>query len=122
MISIRHSIATGLDAARRASLAFALALVAIPQAWAQTASGNIEQPQDWQIGMVPGATPVRDRIDGFHNELVVIITLITLFVMALLVYVMLRFNAKRHPVPSTTTHNTLLEVVWTAVPVLILVS
>ncbi len=65
---------------------------------------------------------MRDRIDAFHNELLIIITLITVFVLALLVYVMWRFNAKRNPVPSKTTHNTLLEVLWTAVPVLILVA
>jgi cytochrome c oxidase subunit 2 len=92
-----------------------LALTAVPAAWA-------EQPHDWQLGMVEGDTPVRDAISSFHNELVVIITLITIFVVVLLGYVMVKFSAKRHPVPSTTTHNTLLEVVWTAVPVLILVS
>ena len=121
MISIRSWLAKGLDAAQMASLALGLALVAIP-AWAQTASKNMEEPYDWQIGMVPGATPVRDRIDGFHTELMWIITLITIFVMALLIYVMVKFNAKRHPVPTTTTHNTLIEVIWTAVPVLVLVS
>jgi cytochrome c oxidase subunit II len=120
MISIRNSVASRLGAALRASTGLALALIAIPQAWAQ--SGFVEQPHDWQLGMVAGATPVRDEIEHFHNELLVIITLITLFVVALLGYVMIKFNAKRHPVPSTTTHNTLLEVAWTAVPVLILVS
>lgn len=103
--------------ARRAARALlglpALLLVALP-AWA-------EQPHDWQLGLQPAATPVRDRIDGLNNELLVIITVITLFVMALLLYVMVRFNAKRNPTPSRTTHNTLLELVWTMVPVLILV-
>lgn len=132
MISIRKSMATGLNAAARASAGLVLALMAIPQAWAQAAgapaagagasTGFVEQPHDWQIGMVDGATPVRDAIQSFHNELVIIITLITVFVVCLLVYVMVKFNAKAHPVPSTTTHNTLLEVVWTAVPVLILVT
>lgn len=123
MISIRNWVKTGRGAALRAGTALSLAMLAMPSAWAQSAGpANMEQPYDWQIGMVPGATPVRDRIDSFHNELMVIITLITIFVLGLLVYVMVRFNAKRHPVPSTTTHNTLLEVVWTAVPVLILVS
>jgi len=103
--------------ARRAARALlglpALLLVALP-AWA-------EQPRDWQLGLQPAATPVRDRIDGLNNELLVIITVITLFVMALLAYVMIRFNAKRNPVASRTTHNTVLELVWTMVPVLILV-
>jgi len=81
-----------------------------------------EEPRDWEIGMVPGATPVFDRIESFHNELLIIITVITVFVLGLIVYAMWRFNAKRHPVPSQATHNTLLEVVWTAVPILILVT
>ena len=122
MISIRNSVAKRLGAVQRASVALVVALMVTPQAWAQSANANMEQPYDWQVGMLAGATPVRDRIDSFHNELMIIITLITIFVLGLLVYVMVKFNAKRHPVPSTTTHNTLLEVVWTAVPVLILVS
>jgi cytochrome c oxidase subunit II len=102
-------------------LALATAMTMGPAAFAQQAA-HVEQPVDWQLGMVEGATPVRDRIDSFHAELLVIITLITVFVLGLLVYVMIRFNAKRHPVPSQTTHNTVIEVVWTAVPILILVS
>jgi cytochrome c oxidase subunit II len=109
MISMRRSLGTKLGAG------LFLALMAVPAAWA-------EEPKDWQLGMLEGDTPVRDAISSFHNELLVIITLITIFVMGLLAYVMVKFNAKRHPVPSTTTHNTLLEVVWTAVPVLILVA
>lgn len=115
MISIRKLVRHHLGTAMRASAGLLLALMAAPAAWA-------EQPHDWQMGMVEGDTPVRDAISSFHNELLVIITLITIFVLGLLVYTMVRFSAKRHPVPSTTTHNTLLEVVWTAVPVLILVS
>ncbi len=102
---------------------------ALPAAWGglMLAAGWVhlalaEQPHPWEMSMVQGATPVRTRIDAFQNELLVIITLITLFVVGLLVYVILRFNAKRNPVPSKTTHNTLLEVIWTTVPILILVS
>lgn len=80
-----------------------------------------EDARDWQLGMQAAATPVREHIDALNDELLVIITLITLFVMGLLLYVIIRFNAKRHPVPSKTTHNTILEVLWTVVPVLILV-
>jgi cytochrome c oxidase subunit 2 len=109
MISMLQSVGRKLGAG------LFLALMAAPAAWA-------EQPVDWQLGMVEGATPVRDVIESFHNELLVIITLITIFVMALLGYAMWKFSAKRHPVASTTTHNTVLEVLWTAVPVLILVS
>ena len=63
---------------------------------------------------------MRERIDALHNELLIIITLITLFVLALLVYVMWRFNASRNPVPSVRTHNSVLELLWTGVPVVIL--
>ena len=59
--------------------------------------------------------------NSLHNELLVIITLITLFVLGLLLYVIVRFNAKRNPVPSQTTHNTVLELLWTTLPILILV-
>ena len=93
-------------------------LVMMGPAWAQQEA----ERKDWQFGMVPGATPVRDRIDSFHNELLIIITLITIFVMVLLIYAMVRFNAKSHPVPTKTTHNTLLEVLWTTIPVIILVA
>jgi cytochrome c oxidase subunit II len=80
-----------------------------------------EEAVDWQLGMQQAATPVREHIDALHNELLVIITLIVLFVLALLLYVIVRFRASRNPTPSQTTHNTLLELLWTAVPILILV-
>lgn len=102
------------------------ALAALLGGWGLILAGAplalAEQPHPWEMGMVTGATPVRARIDTFQHELLIIITAITIFVVGLLVYVMVRFNAKRNPVPSKTTHNTLLEVIWTTVPVLILVS
>ncbi len=79
------------------------------------------QPEAWQLGFQPAASPLMERIASFHNLLMVIITLICIVVLALLVYVGLKFRADRHPTPSRRTHHTLLEVVWTAVPVLILV-
>jgi cytochrome c oxidase subunit 2 len=81
-----------------------------------------EEPQPWEVGMQPAASPVRERIDALHNELLIIITLITLFVLGLLCYVIVRYNARRHPTPSQTTHNTLIELIWTAVPILILIA
>jgi cytochrome c oxidase subunit 2 len=84
------------------------------------AADQVEEPQPWQLGMQAAASPVREHIDALHNELLVIITLIALFVLGLLLYTILRFNAKRNPVPSKTTHHPLLEVVWTVVPVFIL--
>src|ERR1700683_2684173 len=79
-----------------------------------------EEPEPWQFGFQAAASPVREHIDALHNELLIIITAITLFVLGLLLYVIVRFRASRHPVPSRTTHNSVLELVWTGLPVLIL--
>ena len=78
-------------------------------------------PEGYALSFQPAATPVAERIQEFHSLLFIIITGIVIFVMGLLLYVIVRFNAKANPVPSQTTHNTLLEVVWTAVPVIILI-
>jgi cytochrome c oxidase subunit II len=80
------------------------------------------QPKPWEITLQDAATPVMESIISFHTLLVWIITIITLFVLALLVVVVVKFNAKANPVPSKTTHNTLIEVAWTLIPVLILVA
>jgi cytochrome c oxidase subunit II len=80
-----------------------------------------EQAEDWQFGMQPGVTPVRDHIDFLHDDILLpIIAVITVFVLGLLLYTIVRFNVRRHPTPSQTTHNTLIEVIWTTVPILIL--
>ena len=71
--------------------------------------------------MQPAFSPVKQQIIDLHNLVLVIITLITLFVGGLLGWVMYRYNAKRNPVPTQTTHNPVLEVAWTVIPVLILV-
>lgn len=76
----------------------------------------------WQLGFQHAATPVMEKLNGLHNFVLVIITLITLFVLALLAYVCTRFSAKNNPVPSKTSHNTLIEVVWTTIPIMILVA
>ncbi len=89
---------------------------------ALAATAATGQPHPWQLGLQAGATPVMDDIIWFHDFLLWIIAAITLFVLALLVIVVLRFNARANPVPSRTTHNTMIEVVWTVVPVLILVT
>jgi cytochrome c oxidase subunit 2 len=80
------------------------------------------QPSPWQLGFQQAATPVMENIVWFHDFLLYLIVAITLFVLALLVIVMVRFNARANPTPSRTTHNTLLEVMWTLVPVIILVT
>jgi cytochrome c oxidase subunit II len=78
------------------------------------------QPSPWQFGMQESATPVMDNIISFHDFLLYIITAVAGFVLALLLIVMVRFNARSHPVPSRTTHNTLLEVAWTTIPIVVL--
>ena len=79
------------------------------------------QPRDWQMGLQPAASTTMERVVDFHNMLLVIITLITVFVVLLLVYVMYRFSERRNPTPSKTTHNTVIEVLWTTIPVILLV-
>lgn len=79
-------------------------------------------PEPWQLGLQTAVTPVMEDIVWFHNFLVWLVVAIAVFVLVLLVYVCIRFNAKSNPVPSRTTHNTLIEVLWTVIPVLILVS
>ena len=78
-------------------------------------------PHDWQMGLAQSYTPVMERAASLHNLLLVIITLISLFVLGLLIYVMWRFHASRNPVATTVTHNTALEIAWTIIPILILV-
>ena len=78
------------------------------------------KPEDWQLGFQPAATPIAQQMHDFHDLLLVIITAIVIFVLALLVWVMVRYNEKANPEPSRTSHNTVIEVVWTVVPVLIL--
>src|SRR6201747_1868873 len=86
------------------------------------AFAELGQPAPWEWKLEEAATPVMENIVWFHNFLFVLITLITLFVLALLVMVVMKFNARSNPVPSRTTHNTLIEVAWTLIPVLILVG
>lgn len=74
-----------------------------------------------QLGLQTAATPVMEDLVNFHNFLLIVITAIVVFVTILLIIVMVRFNAKANPTPSKTTHNTLIEVLWTVLPVLILV-
>jgi cytochrome c oxidase subunit 2 len=86
-----------------------------------TAGAAYAKPIPWEMDMQPAVTPVMADIHDFQRLLLYIITAVCLFVLALLLWVMIRYNAKANPNPSKTSHNTLLEVVWTAVPVLILV-
>src|SRR5215510_586671 len=85
------------------------------------AFAGMGQPSPWQMGFQQSAAPTMDDITWFHNFVLWIITGITIFVLALLLIIMVKFNAKANPTPSRTTHNTLLEVAWTVIPVVILV-
>ena len=87
-----------------------------------SAFAELGQPAPWEYKLQEAGSPVMDNIIWFHNVLLVVITVITLFVLALLIAVVVKFNAKANPVPSKTTHNTLIEVAWTLIPVLILVG
>jgi cytochrome c oxidase subunit 2 len=85
-------------------------------------SASAAQPLPWQLGLQPPAGSIAEMADDLHNLLLVVITLISLFVLALLVYVGVRFRASANPVPSKTSHNTVIEILWTVIPVLILVG
>ena len=100
----------------------ALVATGITLATGGAAFAELGQPAPWEWKLQESGSPVMDNIVWFHNFLSVLITVITLFVLALLVIVVVKFNSKANPVPSRTTHNTLIEVVWTLVPVLILVG
>jgi cytochrome c oxidase subunit II len=103
----------------RICVAALLAVMAI--AGAGAAWAGYGQPTPWELGFQGAVTPVMDDIVWFHNDFLLwIITAISAFVLVLLLTVIVRFNARSHPTPSRTTHNTLIEVAWTAIPVIIL--
>ena len=85
------------------------------------ASAVASQPKDWQLGFQEAASENMTMITDFNNFLLVLMTAISVFVLGLMLYVMVRFNARANPEPSKTTHNTLVEVIWTVVPIVILV-
>ena len=99
-----------------------LAVGGIALAASGAAFAELGQPAPWEFRLQEAASPVMEQITWFHGMLLWIITIITLFVLGLLIAVVVKFNAKANPVPSRTTHNTLIEVAWTLIPVLILVS
>jgi cytochrome c oxidase subunit 2 len=101
-----------------AAIGAALAGVLASPAWAN----GVGLAEPGQIGFQKGVTPIARDIQWFHDDLLMpIITAISLLVLALLAYVIWKFNEKANPTPSKTTHNTLLEVAWTVIPVMILV-
>jgi cytochrome c oxidase subunit 2 len=106
------------------ALATGLAAGAMTAFWsaAAFAADEVGQPTPGAIDLQPGVTPLRDDAIFFHNWILMpIITVITLFVLALLLWCVFRYNKKSNPIPARWSHNTVIEVVWTLVPVLILV-
>jgi len=95
----------------------ALVLLGGSAAFAQPIMG---QPHPKQLGFQQAATPVMEDIANFHDALLIVISVITVFVLALLLICMVRFNRRSNPTPSRTTHNTLIGVLWTVVPIMIL--
>ncbi len=85
-------------------------------------AGQLGQPSPWEMGFQPPATPIMEFIETFHWWILIIITAIMVFVTILLAYSMYAFSAKRNPQPSKVTHNTALEIIWTLIPVIILVG
>jgi cytochrome c oxidase subunit 2 len=82
---------------------------------------KVYAPRPWEMGMQAAGGPLKQHVIALHDGVLVLITLITLFVAALLGWVIWRYNAERHPIPTQTSHNTVLEVAWTVLPILILV-
>jgi cytochrome c oxidase subunit 2 len=109
----RHPAARHLAALAGAALAATLVT--------GSASAATGMPSPWQLNLQNPVTEVAAYINWFHDWLNVIIFIISIFVLGLLIYVAWRFNEKANPTPSKTTHNALLEVAWTVIPVLILV-
>lgn len=97
-----------------------LAMVLPAALSADVAAAGTGAPVPWQMGFQEAATPFMEKVVSFDNLLLYIITAITVFVLVLLLYCMFRFNSKANPVPSKTTHNTLIEVLWTVLPILVL--
>lgn len=76
----------------------------------------------WQLGFMAPATPVMEKLNTMHDFLLVLITAISIFVLVMLTYICVRFSRKRNPVPSKTAHNTRLEIIWTVIPIFILIA
>src|SRR5438874_12522265 len=97
------------------ALIFGILLASAGVAWA-----GLGQPTPWQMDLQDSASPVMQDVANFHFFLLWVIAAISVFVLALLLICIVRFNARANPAPSRTTHNTPIEIIWTIVPVIIL--
>ncbi|HLN09415.1 MAG TPA: cytochrome c oxidase subunit II [Xanthobacteraceae bacterium] len=104
------------ELSRLIALGFAMVLAA-----AGVAHAGLGQPSAWQLGLQDAGSPVMEEVVWFHNYVLAFIAVITMFVLALLLTVIVRFNGRANPNPSRTTHSTSLEIAWTVLPVVILV-
>ncbi len=105
--------------AKLRAVTFLTSLMGVPCAYgAQAIEGS---PKNWQMDLPEAATPLMESMRSFNNLVLIIIIAIVAFVLALLVYVSIRYRESANPIPSKTAHNTTIEVLWTIVPVLILV-
>lgn len=86
------------------------------------ASKVIGAPKPWEIYFQDSESPIKEQVKHLHDGVMVVITLIVIFVLALLTYICLRFNKRANPKPQTFTHNKLVEVIWTVIPIMILVG
>jgi cytochrome c oxidase subunit II len=112
----------GGPVARIRGWAWAMSAGASAIAAGSAAAATYGRPEPGQIGFQLPVTDIARDIQWFHNDILLPLTIaISLFVLALLLYVIWRFNEKANPVPSRTTHNALIEVIWTIAPVIILV-
>ena len=103
---------------RKFGIALGAALAAFVPGLAMAATG---QPSPGEIGLQGSVTPIMDSIHAFHDNILLwVAVLISLLVAALLIAIIVRFNARTNPVPARFTHNPQIEVIWTALPVIIL--
>ena len=80
-----------------------------------------EEITNWQLGFRDPASPVMEKVNELHNFVLIMMTIITIFVLFLLIYVSVRFRKSKNPIPSKRSHHALLETLWTAIPVIILI-
>jgi cytochrome c oxidase subunit 2 len=94
----------------------------LPMVGSFSTSALAQAPRNWEMGMQPAFSPLKREIIQLHDGVLVMITVITVFVGALLVWICIRYNEKRNPAPSQTSHHTGLEIAWTVIPVVLLIG
>ncbi len=114
-------LSVALSSVTRAPVALARLALAMSMAPLMAFPAAAQTPHNWELGMQAAHSPVKEQIASLHDLVLVIITVITVFVAALLGYAVWRFDHRRNPVASRTSHNTVIEIAWTVIPVLILV-